>query len=280
VAEYTRATLEAAQQSVEAQRTAEVGDARNGGGGSGSGWDCGQQWQRHAAAAPPAASLTRAVYSMQPARIARTAAGSGGRAGPGLPVPTSLVSLRRAPRVHVFLPLPSCPAPALPPSRRAIALTPASSRAPPLPVQLVLAVTVGAAAVAAVRARMRSIRECGACRGYGVKRCRLCSGRGSIEWEGKMAHREPCPLCLGRRFNPCTCCGGGPFLARNLFTHKNSGSEAGLVAQLASLTESASLRQRRAWPLGLGRLRPRGGGADNDERIENSDKLAEQIMMD
>ena len=86
-----------------------------------------------------------------------------------------------------------------------------------------------------------------------------------------MAHKEPCPLCLGRRFVRCSCCGGGGPFARNLFSHKNKTGEA-LLQQLQQLGPAQQAQQRR-WL--FGRL-----GSMDDSRQEMSDQLAEQIMMD
>ena len=48
-------------------------------------------------------------------------------------------------------------------------------------------------------------------------RCSLCSGSGAVGWEGKWAHKEPCPMCVGRRFVECTECGG--HYHRPMFNH-------------------------------------------------------------
>jgi len=66
-------------------------------------------------------------------------------------------------------------------------------------------------------------RTCTTCRGYGIERCGLCEGTGSIRWEAKWDHVEPCPRCMGRRFSTCTSCGG--FHQRPLFSHltRNAG---------------------------------------------------------
>ena len=48
-------------------------------------------------------------------------------------------------------------------------------------------------------------------------RCRLCTGMGSVGWEGKFRHNEPCPVCLGRRYTECQHCGGR--FHRPLFHH-------------------------------------------------------------
>ncbi len=51
-------------------------------------------------------------------------------------------------------------------------------------------------------------------------RCSLCSGMGSVGWEGKWSHKEPCPLCLGHRFVSCATCGGK--FHRRMFSHIHS----------------------------------------------------------
>lgn len=146
---------------------------------------------------------------------------------------------------------------------------------------LVVLVTIGTAVIAAFRNRLKAVRECQTCQGYGVQRCKLCEGRGTIEWEGKMAHREPCPMCLGRRLNRCSCCGGGPFLRRSLFAHSRKGFEVGLAdLQALGVTSSQTKRKNGLLPrlaslLQIGRTR-----IENNDRIEESDQLAEQIMMD
>lgn len=51
-----------------------------------------------------------------------------------------------------------------------------------------------------------------------LNRCSLCEGSGTVGWEGKWSHREPCPLCLGKRFLSCKYCGGK--VTKSMFTHK------------------------------------------------------------
>lgn len=48
-------------------------------------------------------------------------------------------------------------------------------------------------------------------------RCSLCKGTGAVGWEGKWSHKEPCPLCVGKRFVECTSCGG--HYHRPMFSH-------------------------------------------------------------
>ena len=48
-------------------------------------------------------------------------------------------------------------------------------------------------------------------------RCSLCKGTGAVGWEGKWSHREPCPLCVGKRFVDCSSCGG--HFHRPMFRH-------------------------------------------------------------
>jgi hypothetical protein len=160
----------------------------------------------------------------------------------------------------------------------------------PWELQVVILLTIGAATLAAAKARMRTVRSCGTCRGYGIQRCRLCSGKGAIEWEGKMAHREPCPMCLGRRFNRCECCGGVPAVlgAGRLFSHARRSTEAALAQQLGSLSAAAvmgsgseSEDDDEQGSAGLlGRLRRRRTSKAALETIDQSEAFAEQIMMD
>jgi hypothetical protein len=39
-------------------------------------------------------------------------------------------------------------------------------------------------------------RACTVCRGYSIQRCDLCGSAGSVTWEGKWGHVEPCPKCV------------------------------------------------------------------------------------
>jgi len=52
---------------------------------------------------------------------------------------------------------------------------------------------------------------------YRPCRCTLCSGTGAVGWEGKWNHKEPCPMCLGKRFVDCPECGG--HFHRRIFNH-------------------------------------------------------------
>ncbi|DBA70220.1 TPA: hypothetical protein ACH3X2_012129 [Trebouxia sp. C0005] len=83
---------------------------------------------------------------------------------------------------------------------------------------LLLLFTVAGTISAAVRSRLESAaRECSTCHGYGINRCTLCSGTGAVGWEGKWNHKEPCPMCLGKRFVDCPECGG--HFHRRIFNH-------------------------------------------------------------
>ncbi|EIE25443.1 hypothetical protein COCSUDRAFT_32644 [Coccomyxa subellipsoidea C-169] len=87
----------------------------------------------------------------------------------------------------------------------------------PMSVLLVI-LTLISAAFAAIRARIvHNVRACSSCHGYGISRCSLCSGTGAVGWEGKWSHKEPCPMCVGRRFVECTECGG--HYHRPMFRH-------------------------------------------------------------
>ena len=43
---------------------------------------------------------------------------------------------------------------------------------------------------------------------------------GVIGWEGKWNHKEPCPMCLARRYVNCPSCGG--LYHRPFFVHSRS----------------------------------------------------------
>ena len=61
---------------------------------------------------------------------------------------------------------------------------------------------------AAVRsALVRRVKACRGCKGFGVVRCRLCEGRGSVDWRAKFSYSEQCPLCMAKRFVVCPDCG-------------------------------------------------------------------------
>lgn len=71
---------------------------------------------------------------------------------------------------------------------------------------------------AAVRgALVRKVKSCKCCKGFGVVRCRLCDGRGTVDWSAKFSYSESCPLCAAKRFVVCPECGG--HYHRRLFNH-------------------------------------------------------------
>jgi len=231
----------------------------------------------------PLASLSRVMYSsVQPARVAR---GVGVSSGGGRSTPSSVLSSLVS-RVHrVSLRVHSYPRPStsalhgVQPKGRVLCTFMDTLLFYGSWMQAILALTVTTAGIAAVRAKIRAVRECSTCHGYGVQRCKLCSGKGTIEWEGKLAHREPCPMCLGRRFNNCTCCGGGTLFARHLFNHKHSNPvDAGLVDNLQSLAKEGRLSR---WAAAIPpALRLRRTVSDQEERRELSQQFAEEIMTD
>ncbi|GAX76779.1 hypothetical protein CEUSTIGMA_g4225.t1 [Chlamydomonas eustigma] len=74
------------------------------------------------------------------------------------------------------------------------------------------------AILASVRAALvRRVRSCKCCKGYGITRCRLCDGKGKVDWRAKFSYSEVCPLCMTKRFVICPDCGG--FHHRRLFSH-------------------------------------------------------------
>ncbi|KAK9833778.1 hypothetical protein WJX74_005597 [Apatococcus lobatus] len=92
--------------------------------------------------------------------------------------------------------------------------------AAPYAVIAVLLCTAGAFAASGWRRVVSRCRGCINCHGFGISRCSLCSGMGSVGWEGKWSHKEPCPLCLGRRFVSCPTCGGQ--FHRRMFNHNHN----------------------------------------------------------
>lgn len=139
----------------------------------------------------------------------------------------------------------------------------------PLATILVISMTFGTAAFAAIRSKLKAVRECTSCQGYGVQRCKLCSGKGTIDWEGKMAHREPCPMCLGRRLIKCTICGGGILFSRSLFIHKANKGEDALMETLQTLT-TPSMRL-------FGSKTP---DIQQEARLAESDEYSKEILSD
>ncbi|GLI62878.1 hypothetical protein VaNZ11_005632 [Volvox africanus] len=74
------------------------------------------------------------------------------------------------------------------------------------------------ALIAAVRGVLvRKVKACKCCKGFGVVRCRLCNGKGTVDWRAKFSYSETCPLCTARRFVICPDCGG--HYHRRLFNH-------------------------------------------------------------
>lgn len=141
--------------------------------------------------------------------------------------------------------------------------------APAISSALVIGATVGTAVVAAIKSMVKAVRECSNCQGYGVQRCRLCSGKGTIDWEGKMSHREPCPMCLGRRLHKCTSCGGGILFSRSLFNHKANKGEDALMETLQTLTTPS----RRLFG-------PKRGDDQQEARLLESDEYSKEVITD
>lgn len=167
------------------------------------------------------------------------------------------------------------------------------------PVAWLLLVVAGLAAVAlgALRTRVRAVRACAACRGYGVQRCKLCAGCGTIVWEGKLTHEEPCPRCLGCRSAPCATCGGAPPLGARLFGRRRFRSRASGTGGGGGSGGDDSLQQ--AWQGKLARpwgssarsgvaAATRGGGGKRSRTVlradqdfmQESDAFAGEVMSD
>ena len=63
----------------------------------------------------------------------------------------------------------------------------------------------------------RRVRSCQCCKGFGIMRCALCKGKGSVGWKAKLSYKDACPLCMTKRFVNCPDCGG--FTHRHIFSH-------------------------------------------------------------
>lgn len=95
----------------------------------------------------------------------------------------------------------------------------------------------------------RKVRDCEDCKGFGVKRCTLCEGKGIVGWKWKMSYEDVCPMCAKKRFANCGTCGG--FVpGRKLFAHKKP-----IPAPSAGAAESGNEDLGLQWSrLRLGRL--------------------------
>ncbi|KAF5833617.1 hypothetical protein DUNSADRAFT_10033 [Dunaliella salina] len=84
------------------------------------------------------------------------------------------------------------------------------------------------ALMAAVRrVLVRRVKACKTCKAFGLIRCRLCDGEGSVLWRGKVNHEETCPLCLTKRYVTCPDCGG--HYHRPMFVHRQNRTGRGLI---------------------------------------------------
>lgn len=105
-------------------------------------------------------------------------------------------------------------------------------------------VYTGSAIIGALRDwTITQSRSCKVCRGYSIQRCDLCGSAGSISWEGKWGHVEPCPKCVGKRYIRCTSCGG--WHAHALFQHvSRNGPDMGEALQPVSADEQLRIVKR------------------------------------
>lgn len=83
-----------------------------------------------------------------------------------------------------------------------------------------------------------------------------------------MAHDEPCPMCLGRRYTNCPACGG--HLARSALIHFDTSGDSGLAEALASLDSSSR----------SGAIGGSGEARGRQQLLEQMDALANEIMAD
>lgn len=62
---------------------------------------------------------------------------------------------------------------------------------------------------------LQQARDCTRCMGYGIVRCALCAGEGSVTWTAKMSYKDGCPMCMAKRYVDCPECRG--LIKRSLF---------------------------------------------------------------
>lgn len=102
-----------------------------------------------------------------------------------------------------------------------------------------------------------------------------------------MSHEEPCPLCLGRRFTSCPCCGGLGG-ARPLFAHtlrRGSHPWASLVSLTRRLRGIQPNREPQARRVSVTKVDPATVQAEckaaADKAMgESIKKLASDIITD
>lgn len=105
-------------------------------------------------------------------------------------------------------------------------------------------VYTGSAVISAARDwTIQQSRSCQTCRGYSIQRCDLCAAAGTVSWEGKWGHVEPCPKCVGKRYIRCQSCGG--WHAHALFQHvSRDAPDMGEALQPVSADEQLRIVKR------------------------------------
>lgn len=105
-----------------------------------------------------------------------------------------------------------------------------------------------------------------------------------------MKHTEPCPLCLGKRFNKCSCCGGVPVFAHRMFRHADKADK--LLGKLAASSSVNEGRKRlKIDPSTVVdapsvRRKNKKNGVVSDQRtrtrvtLDDSEAWMEEVMMD
>jgi hypothetical protein len=56
--------------------------------------------------------------------------------------------------------------------------------------------------------KSRPLKKCFKCQGFGIIRCTLCNGKGSVFYERKYQRSDPCPKCFQKRYDMCSFCQG------------------------------------------------------------------------
>lgn len=99
-----------------------------------------------------------------------------------------------------------------------------------------------------------------------------------------MAHNEPCPMCLGRRYTRCGSCGGA-FTGRPTFAHLHGAdaAEASLDSTLSGFKKRAAGDRGAVGRDGEGSGRgssKRDGGLEGQSLIAQINALSQEIMTD
>jgi hypothetical protein len=105
-----------------------------------------------------------------------------------------------------------------------------------------------------------------------------------------MKHREPCPMCLGKRFNKCSCCGGVPIFAHRMFRHADKADK--ILGKLAASSNGVNEGRKRLKidpstvvdAPSVRRKNKKNGVLTDQKRtkvtLDDSEAWMEEVMMD